>query len=132
MPVPQTQADAPSGFLLQSYALSLIICQIISSKLYADPFNVIQVYLEKGSCFGVPFLPSNKNFPQCPVLICVKRFLLILPRSLFTPTVFEKLLQDICPFCILFIHFFFLHFLYQFTNLKFPHLLFVSQNPSYK
>ena len=38
---------------------------------------------------------------------------------------FEKLLQNICPFCILFICF---HFLYQFINLKFPHLPFGCQN----
>ena len=34
---------------------------------------------------------------------------------------FEKLLQDVNPFCISFIC---LHFLYQVTNLKFPHLPF--------
>ena len=31
------------------------------------------------------FSALNKNFPQCPGLICVKWFLLILPRSLFRP-----------------------------------------------
>ena len=40
---------------------------------------------------------------------------------------FEKLLQDFCPFCILFIC---THFLYQCTNLKFTDLPFGFQNPS--
>ena len=80
---------------------------------------------KRSSCFGVPFLPSIRIF-----LSALKWFLLILPRSLFTivyTNSFEKLIQDICPFCISFIC---LHFLYQLTDLKFPHLPFGCQNPS--
>ena len=37
--VPQTMADAPSGFTPQSFALSLIIFQMISSNLHVDPYT---------------------------------------------------------------------------------------------
>ena len=40
--------------------------------------------------FWCSFSAFNKNFPQCPALIRVKWFLLILPRSLFTPTVLRN------------------------------------------
>ena len=46
----------------------------------------LQVYLKKEFLFWCSFSAFNKNFPQCPRLICVKLFHLILPRSLFTPT----------------------------------------------
>ena len=93
---------------------------MISSNLH-----VICVYLKKDFLFWCSFSAFNKKFPQCHALIRVKWFLLILPRSLFTPETsprdlynsslvhansFEKLLQDFCPFCILFIC---LHFFYQ-------------------
>ena len=40
--------------------------------------------------FWCSFSASNKNFPQSPALTRVKWFLLILPRSLFTPIVLRN------------------------------------------
>ena len=75
-----------------------------------------------------PIIKKKKKKATRPTLF--ENFMLLQYNNFLGGRSFEKLLQDICPFCILFIHF--LHFLYQFTNLKFPHLSFGSQNPSYK
>ena len=100
-------------------------------KLSCRSLHVNSSLSEKRDLVWCPFSAFNKNFPQCPGLICVKWLLLILevPRSLFTPIVLKKkLLQDFCLSCSLFIC---LYFLYQLTKLNF--LIFHlggRQNPS--
>ena len=86
------------------------------------PSHAIQVYLKKGSCFGVPFLQSNKNFPQCPGLICVKRFLLILPRSLLTPIVLRNCFR-IFGLSVFYLSFFFFFFYISSTSLQISNFL---------
>ena len=79
-------ADAPLGFTPQSFAPSLIIFQMISSNLHVDPYTYNMFIWKKGfPVFWCSFSAFNEIFPQCPALIRVKCFLLILPRSLFTP-----------------------------------------------
>ena len=50
-------------------------------KLACRSLHIYIRFIWKRSSFST----FNKNFPQCPSLICVKWFLLIFPRSLFTP-----------------------------------------------
>ena len=90
------------------------------------PTYIIRVYLKKDFLFWCSFSAFNENFPQCPALICE----MVPPHSskIFVyANSFEKLPQNLCPLCILFIC---IHLLYQCTNLKFPHLPFGCQNPS--
>ena len=83
-------ADAPSGFTPQSFAPSFIIFQMISSNLHVDPYTYNVFIRKRISYFWCSFSAFNKFFPQCPALIRVKWFLLILPRSLFTPIVLRN------------------------------------------
>ena len=92
------------------------------------PTHIIRVCLKKDFLFWCSSSAFNKNFPQFLALICVKWFILILPRFLFTPIVLRNCFRIFYPFCMLFI--FGIHFLYQCTKLKFPHLPFGYQNPS--
>ena len=81
---------------------------------------------KRSSCFGVPFLPLIRIFLS--TLICVNWFLLILPRSLFMPIVLRSCFRIFV--LSVFYLFVYIILLYQFTNLKFPHLPFECQNPS--
>ena len=54
-------------------------------KLACRSLHTWRTYLKRISYFWCSFSAFNKIFPQCPTLIRVKWFLLILPRSLFTP-----------------------------------------------
>ena len=80
-PAPQTKADAPSGFTTQSFALSLIIFQMISSNLHLDPYTYNSCLSEKGFPISVflfcrpdPYTYnsclSEKGFPISVFLFC--------------------------------------------------------------
>ena len=58
------------------------------------PTHIDRVYLKNDFLFWCYFSAFNKNFLSALFLIRVKWFLLILPRSWFTPNSYEKLLQD--------------------------------------
>ena len=97
--------------------------------MHVDPLTyIIQVLSEKRSfCFGVPFLilPSIK-FSSVPWFNLYKMVPPYIPlRSLFTPIVLIN-----CFRIFVFSAFYLFTFLYQFTNLEFPHLPFGCQNPS--
>ena len=83
-------ADAPSGMTPQTFAPSLIIFQMISSNLHVDPYTYNVFIWKKISYYWCSFSVFNKIFHQCPALIRVKWFLLILPRFLFTPIVLRN------------------------------------------
>ena len=89
-PVPQTMADAPSGFTPQSFAPSLTIFQMISSNLHVDPYTYNVFIWKRISYFWCSFSAFNHFFPQFTALIRVKWFLLILFRSLLTPIVLRN------------------------------------------
>ena len=67
---------------------------------------LIQVYLKKEFLFWCSFSTFNKNFTECPDLFLCK---MVPPHSsqifVYAFSAFlEKLIQDICPFCILFVY----------------------------
>ena len=95
-------------------------------KLACRSLHIIRVCLKKNFLFWCSFSAFNNTFPQFPASICVLGSSSSSQIFVYANS-FEKLLQDFCPFCILFIC---IHFLYQCTNLKFPHLPFGCQNPS--
>ena len=115
----QSHACTPNSGWCPFRFYSTVICPEFDyfsdnfSNYMQIPSHVVQVYMKKGSCFGVLFLPSNKNFPQqCPGLIGVKRFL-ILPRSLSMPIVLRNCFRIfvfsvsylfICLFVCLFVY----------------------------
>ena len=59
-PLIQTQADASSGFTPQSFALSLVMFQMIFSNLHEDPYTCNSSISET----GVPVLVFFSAF-QC-------------------------------------------------------------------
>ena len=68
-----TTACTPnSGFTPQSFAMSLIIFQIISLNLPVDLYTYNSSLYEKGVLFRCSFSAFNRSFPQCSGSICVK------------------------------------------------------------
>ena len=67
-----------------------LFCRWFPQPSIKVPTHIIRVYYEKDFLFWCSYSAFNKNFPQYPCLICVKWFILILPRSLFMPIVLRN------------------------------------------
>ena len=88
----------PHQVLHPSHLFWVFIIFQISWNLHVDSYTYNSYLSEKDFLSWCSFSASSKNFLQVPC------FNLYKISSFFPDNSFEKLLQDFCPFCILFIY----------------------------